>query len=267
MTFRELNERAAQKKPGRIAVISATHADNSIIASWETSGWQIERHDEQGEAAIAAAMESAAKKETDLLCIFSEEPVKVVRTLEQQLPRENGALVWLHGIEISAYPKVLWAAAAPSVHYENISEAVKVVQLIIRALNGFGYSEPRIALLSCVETISPGVPSTIWEAVLGHMGARGQFGKAIVDGPLALDLAVSPRAAENKKFKNAIGAQADVIVPPDLNSFLSFSGAIFLTGSQSAADVIIGAPCPIFITPHAMQSHTDLSLAAASLLM
>jgi hypothetical protein len=262
MIFSELRERAAQKKAGRITVIGATTADQSALQSWKKTDWLIRE-----ETGIESALEAAAKKETDLLCVFSDDPVKIIRAFERTLPKENGALVWLHGIGIAAYPKNLWAAAAPSAHYANIPEALKVVQQIIRALNGFGYVEPRIALLSCVEAISPGVPSTIWEAVLGHMGTRGQFGKAIVDGPLALDLAVSPHAAEDKKFKSAIGAQADAIMPPDLNSFLSFSSALFLTGEQESADIVIGAPCPIIITPSGLTRHTELSIAAASLLI
>ena len=262
MTFRELQERAAQKKAGRITVLGAASADQSTLKALRNDGRQIRE-----EATVEAAGEAAVKKETDLLCIFSEEPVKAIRTLERLLPQENGALVWLHGVGIAAYPKILWAAAAPSARYENISESLKAVQRIIKALNGFGYTEPRIALLSCVEAISPGVPSTIWEAVFGQMGARGQFGKAIVDGPLALDLAVSPHAAEDKKFKSAIGAQADAIVPPDLNSFLSFCSVLFLTGEQEAADVLIGAPCPIVMTPSGQTAHTRLSIAAASLLI
>jgi hypothetical protein len=259
MTFQQILERAAARKPGRIAVFGATDADAATLQRWSEMGWRIAQRDGKAEA--------ARREETDVLCVIGAEPVKTIRALERALSRENTRLTWLHGIEIAAYPKLLWAAATPGAHYENISESLKAVQTMIRALNSFGEAEPRVALLSCVEAISPGVPSTLWEAVLGHMGARGQFGKAKVDGPLAFDLAISPQAAEEKKFQSVVGAQADLIVPPDLNSFLSMCQALFLTGPQDAADVLVGGPCPVVLAPPGLQSHADRSLAAASLLV
>lgn len=262
MKFQELKDRAALKKSARLAVIGASPKDQAALDEWKKAGWQV-----RDESSFEAAVAIASKKETDLLCIFGTEPVKTIRAMEKLLPRENPPLVWLHGIEVPAYSKLLWAGCAPSAKYDNIPEALKVVQTMIRTLNTLGEAEPKAALLSCVEAISPGVPSTIWEAVLGHMGARGQFGKAKVDGPLALDLAVSPHACEEKKFKSDIGGQADLIVPPDLNSFLSLGTVLALSGEQQAADLVIGAPCPIIFAAPGEKDHADLGLAAASLLI
>ena len=267
MTFAELAQRAEKKKPGRMAVYGATDRDAATLQRWTEMGWRIAQRDGKGETGLAAWAEAAHREETDVLCVIGVEPVKTIRALERALSRESTRLTWLHGIEIAAYPKVLWAAATPGARYENVSESLTAVQTMIRALNSFGEAEPRVALLSCVEAISPGVPSTIWEAVLGHMGMRGQFGKAKVDGPLAFDLAVSPRAAEDKKFQSVVGAQADLIVPPDLNSFLSLCQALFLTGPQEAADVVVAGPCPVVLAPPGLQSHAEHSLAAASLLV
>jgi hypothetical protein len=196
-----------------------------------------------------------------------EEPLRAIRAMERELPEGSAPLCWLQGFELVAYPKLLWIGCAPGAHYDNVVDAVRAVETMIRALNALGESEPRVALLSCVEVISPSVPSTIWQAVLGHMGMRGQFGKAKVDGPLAFDLAVSPKSAEEKKFRSEIAAQADLIVPPDLNTFVSLTDALHLTGAHSAAGVVVGGPSPVALPPRCAEDHTDLSLAAASLLM
>ena len=267
MTFRELAARAAAKKPARMDVYGATDSDAATLRRWSEKGWRIVQCDGKGETGLAVLAEAARRKETDVLCVIGTEPVKTIRALERALPHETGPLSWLHGFEIPAYPKLLWTGSTPSVRYESVPDALRAVQAMIRALNAFGMDEPRVALLSCVEAISPGVPSTIWQAVLGHMGTRGQFGKAKVDGPMGFDLAVSPKSAAEKKFKSEIGAQADLLVPPDLNTFLSLASALFLTGPQEAADVVIGGPCPIFLTPPGLGNHAELSLAAASLLI
>jgi hypothetical protein len=238
MTFQELAERAKAKKAGRMDIIG--QADATIVRKWETRGWEIVRH--------------------------GEEPLRAIRAMESTLPEGTAPLCWLQGFEIAAYPKLLWIGCAPSARYDNIAEALRAVQTMIRALNAFGETEPRVALLSCVEAVSPGVPSTIWQAVLGHMGTRGQFGKAKVDGPLAFDLAVSPRSAEEKKFKSEIVAQADLIVPPDLNTFVSLTDAFHLTGAHAAAGVVTGGPCPIALPPPCSEDHAELSFVVASLL-
>ncbi|RPH92882.1 hypothetical protein EHM69_11800, partial [candidate division KSB1 bacterium] len=233
---------------------------------WEARGWKIKRQEGIDEG-IAKAVEAATKKETDLLFVSSLESVKILRSIERALPKENPPLTLLCGFELPAYQKLLWAGCTPGAHYDVIAESLKAVQAMIRAMTMLGEPEPKVALLSCVESISPGVPSTIWEAVLGHMGARGQFGKVKVDGPLALDLAISPQACADKNFKSEIGGQADLIVPPDLNSFASFVDLMHLTGEHQNATVIIGGPCPVAVSPLCSENHAQFSLAAASLLI
>jgi hypothetical protein len=267
MTFQELAQRAATKKPGRMDVYGASDSDAAVLRRWTDKGWRIVQREGKGETGLAVLVEAARRKETDVLCVIGVEPVKAIRGIERALPSKSAPLCCLQGFEIAAYPKVLWIGCTPSLRYDDVADALRAVQMMIRALNAFGMDEPRVALLSCVEAISPGVPSTIWQAVLGHMGTRGQFGKAKVDGPMGLDLAVSPKSAEEKKFKSEIGAQADLLVPPDLNTFLSLTDALHLTGVHAAAGVVVGGPCPILLPPPCSEDHTELSFVSASLLV
>lgn len=267
MNFTEILARAVQMKPGRMTVIGATAADAAAIKEWENRGWKIQRHEGDTGDGIAKAAENALKKETDLVFVSSADSIKVLRTFERALPKENLPLTLLCGMQIPTYSKLLWAGCTPGAKYDVIAESLKAVQGMIRAMTMFGEPEPKVALLSCVEAISPGVPSTIWEAVLGKMGSRGQFGKAKVDGPLALDLAISPQACADKNFKSDIGGQADLIVPPGVNSFVSFTDIVHLSGEHQNATVIFGGPCPVAVAPLCSENHAQFSLSAASLLM
>ena len=136
----------------------------------------------------------------------------------------------------------------------------------MRTLEELGEPAARVALLSCVELISPGVTSTVWEATLAHMSARGQFGKARIDGPLGFDLAVSPDAVVEKGVKTEIDGQADLLIPPDLNSFITLIDAIHLSGDHDAAGIIVGGPVPIAISPHRSARHVELSLQVSAVL-
>jgi phosphate acetyltransferase len=266
MMLQPLLDRAAGRKPGRIAALGASAFEKAELARWEARGWHIHYCGDELAECTAHAVNMAVKGEADMIFCSGDEQLKLVRLLDRAMPREYQPLSVLQGFEVPTYPKMLWVGFTPLGNYDSIPEAIKGVQVMVRTLAELGEAEAKVALLSCVETISPGVHSTIWEATLGHMSHRGQFGKAKVDGPLAFDLAVSPRAVDEKGLKSEIGGQADLLIPPDLNSFGSLTDAIHLTGEHRAVGLVVGGPCPIALPPHRSEHHLDLSLTIASLL-
>jgi len=135
------------------------------------------------------------------------------------------------------------------------------------ALKKLDDAAPRVALLSCVETISTGIPSTVWEGTIGQMCRRGQLGNVIVDGPLAFDLAVSPEAVRDKGVETDVNGRADLLIPPDLNTYCSMVDALHLSGQGSSAGVVLGTPCPVAL-PSRFAAEDDiwLSVQIANLL-
>jgi phosphotransacetylase len=182
------------------------------------------------------------------------------------LPGEFGPLSMMQALEVPTYPKLLWVGFSPLVKFDSVPVAIKCVEQMIKTLAKLGEEESRVALLSCVELISPNVTSTIWEATLAHMSQRGQFGKARVDGPLAMDLAISPHAVHEKGLKTEIAGEADLLIMPDLNSYITLTDLVHCTGEHRSAEIIVGGPCPVALAPHRSISHLDLSLQIASLL-
>jgi phosphotransacetylase len=139
--------------------------------------------------------------------------------------------------------------------------------MLVKALETLGEPAPRVALLSCVETVSPGIPSTVWEAEVAQMSKQGQFGAAIVDGPLGFDLAISPEAVRDKGVQTRVDGRADLLIPPDLNTFCSLLDALHLSGERKSAGLVLGAPCPIAMTwRYAGENDMWLSTKIASLL-
>jgi phosphotransacetylase len=271
MTFSDLLKSFMNCKPSRIAAVGASPEEKVILQKWEERGWKVQHFSGDLSEAITAAVKSALQGETDALFCSGADHLKISRSieraLEQVVPGEYDPLTLMQALEVPAYPKLLWVGCTPTIVYTQITAAIKSVQAMVKTLDKLNEPAPRVALLSCVEVVSPAVASTVWEATLAHMSARGQFDKAIVDGPLGFDLAISPAAVADKGVKTEVNGQADLLVPPDVNSFVTLLDAIHLTGTHQAAGIIVGGPCPIALPPHRSLRHVDTSLQVVSLLM
>jgi phosphate acetyltransferase len=265
--FTQISERAAQQRPQSLEVIGATPLHRTALKEWEKRGWTVKHAAGEMADGLKSALDSASRKETDLILCAGHDHLSLVRTLDRAISGNHPPLTILHGFEVAAYPKILWVGFSPLIRYENPADAVKSVQLVSGAMIKLGEPEPKVALLSCVETVSAGVPSTVWEATLGTMGRRNQFGKTRVDGPVAFDLAISAHAIKEKNFKTEVGPDADLLIPPDVNSFGTLTDAIHLTGLHQAAVLVPGAPCPVVLTTACESDHLHLSLQVASLLV
>ena len=148
----------------------------------------------------------------------------------------------------------------------TLEEKVDIVQNAIELAHALGAVEARVAALSAMETVNPKVPSTIEAAALCKMADRGQITGAVLDGPLALDNAISPEAAAIKKIASPVAGRANVLVVPDLEAGNMLAKSLtFLVGAD-AAGIVLGARVPIILTSRADAVITRLaSCAVASL--
>jgi phosphate acetyltransferase len=267
MKFLTITERAAAVKALRIDAVGLSPLHRTALKECDKRGWTVKERAGEWKDGLQGAIEAAGKKETDVIFCAADSQLQLVRALNQHITGNHPPLTILHGFEVAAYPKILWVGYSPLIRYENTGDAVKSVQTMIGALMKLGEAEPKVALLSCVETVSAGVPSTVWEAILGQMSRRGQFGKAKVDGPLAFDLAISAHAVKEKNLKSDVGPDADLLVPPDLNSFGTLTDGIHLSGGHEAAMIVLGGPCPLVLSATCGADHVSLSLQTASLLI
>ena len=126
-----------------------------------------------------------------------------------------------------------------------------------------GFPEVRVAILSAMETVNPKVPSTIEAAALCKMAERGQITGAVLDGPLALDNAISPEAAAIKHIVSPVAGRANLLVVPDLEAGNMLAKSLsFLAGADSAG-IVLGARVPIILTSRADTLMARLASCAA----
>jgi phosphate acetyltransferase len=150
----------------------------------------------------------------------------------------------------------------------SLEVKVDIVQNAIDLAHNLGTNEVRVAILSAMETVNSKVPSTLEAAALCKMADRGQITGAILDGPLALDNAISPEAAAIKKIKSEVAGRANVLIVPDLEAGNMLAKSLTFLADADAAGIVLGARVPIILTSRADSVLTRLaSCAIASLIV
>jgi phosphate acetyltransferase len=130
-----------------------------------------------------------------------------------------------------------------------------------------GIADVRVAILSAMETVTAKVPSTIEAAALCKMADRGQIIGAVLDGPLALDNAISPEAAEIKKIASPVAGRANILVVPDLEAGNMLAKSLSFLAHADAAGIVLGARVPVILTSRADSLLTRLASCAVAVLV
>lgn len=136
---------------------------------------------------------------------------------------------------------------------EILNNAKSIAQLL-------GIEIPRVAVLSAVEKVNIKMQSTVDAAILSKMGERKQFGKdCIVEGPLALDNAISLESAHHKGLFNEVVGKADILIAPDIDTGNILGKSILYFAGTQAGGLIIGAECPIIMLSRSDDKETRLN--------
>jgi phosphate acetyltransferase len=170
-------------------------------------------------------------------------------------------------MDVPGHPSALMITDAAVNIAPSLKDKVDIVQNAIDLAHALGAADVRVAILSAMETVNPDVPSTVEAAALCKMADRGQITGAVLDGPLALDNAISPDAAAIKKINSPVAGQANVLVVPDLEAGNMLAKSLSFLAGADAAGIVLGARVPIVLTSRADVEITRLaSCAVASLL-
>ncbi|MCX5590946.1 phosphate acetyltransferase [Alcaligenes endophyticus] len=169
-------------------------------------------------------------------------------------------------MSVPSYAEPLFITDAAINIFPDLNTKADIVQNAIDLHLGLGLGTPRVAILSAVEQVTDKIPSTIEAAALCKMADRGQIVGGVLDGPLALDNAISPEAARIKNICSAVAGCAQILVVPDLESGnMLAKNLIFLTGAK-AAGIVLGARVPIVLTSRADSEITRLASCAVATL-
>lgn len=169
-------------------------------------------------------------------------------------------------VEVSSHDKLLGVTDAAINITPDLAAKAQILQNAIDLFHLLGVETPKVAALSAVETVNPEIASTLDAACLTLMAQRGQITGATVDGPLAFDNAISPRAAKEKNISSPVAGDADILLVPDLVAGNILAKNLEYLAGAIAAGVALGLSVPVVLTSRADPAPARLaSLALAAL--
>jgi phosphate acetyltransferase len=149
----------------------------------------------------------------------------------------------------------------------TLEDKIDIIQNAVDLVHKIGSAEARVAILSAMETVNPKIASTVEAAALCKMADRGQISGAILDGPLALDNALSPEAVAVKKIVSPVAGRANILVVPNLEAGNMLAKSLFLLAGADGAGIVMGARVPIILTSRADALLTRLASCAVAVLI
>ena len=170
-------------------------------------------------------------------------------------------------MDVPNHPNVLIITDAAINIFPTLAEKVDIVQNAIDLAHALRIAQPKVAILSAMEKVNPGLQSTVEAAALCKMADRGQITGGLLDGPLALDNAISPEAAKIKNISGPVAGHADILVVPDLEAGNMLAKSLTFLMDADSAGVVLGARVPITLTSRADSVQSRLASCAVAALV
>jgi len=169
-------------------------------------------------------------------------------------------------MDVPTYPKPLFITDAAVNIFPTLEDKVDIVQNAIELAQALGIKQPKVAILSAVETITSKIPSTIDAAALCKMADRDQIIGGLLDGPLALDNAIDRAAAAVKHIASPVAGDADILLVPNLEAGNMLAKELTFLANADAAGIVLGARVPIILTSRADNVRTRMASCAVAAL-
>jgi len=180
--------------------------------------------------------------------------------------RGQGILSHLAAYELPGYPRLLFMTDGGININPSLEQKVEIIRNAVEFLHRLGLAEPKVAILSANEVVTPKMPVTVEAETLVGLAREGAFGRAVVEGPLPMDLAVSEKAARMKNFHSKVAGQADLLVVPTIEAGNILGKTIIYLANGTMAGVVVGSRVPAVMNSRADTSMGKLvSLAMACL--
>ncbi|WP_153130655.1 phosphate acetyltransferase [Dechloromonas hortensis] len=170
-------------------------------------------------------------------------------------------------MDVPSLDRAIFVTDAAINIFPSMEDKMHIIQNAIDLAHSLGIEQPKVAILSAMETINPKLQSTIEAGALCKMADRGQITGGILDGPLALDNAVDLNAAKIKKIESPVAGQADILVVPDLEAGNMLAKSLSFMADADAAGIVLGARVPIILTSRADSVLTRLASCAVAALV
>ncbi|WP_454720264.1 MULTISPECIES: phosphate acetyltransferase [Cupriavidus] len=220
-------------------------------------------------AAAARAVAAVRAGEAELLMkgsLHTDELMHEVTAAATGL-RTARRLSHVFAMDVPSYHKPLFITDAAVNIFPTLNDKADICRNAIDLLRVLGIGNPKVAILSAVETVTDKIPSTIDAAALCMMSRRGQIEGGILDGPLAFDNAISREAAVTKGIVSEVAGDPDILLVPDLESGNMLAKQLTFLAGAEAAGIVLGARVPIILTSRADSVRARIGSCAIAVLV
>jgi phosphate butyryltransferase len=214
----------------------------------DLSGFRRIDEDDPIEAA-ARAVDMVAEGQADLLMKGKLSTPDILRLVleERRGLRGDRLLSHVAVVKVRDYPKLLIFSDGGMVIQPDLKQKVDIIRNAIMLANRLGVDRPKVALLASLETVHPDIPETLDAAEIVSMSRKHQLPDAVIEGPMAMDIAVSSRAAQMKGVSSEVSGDVDILIVPNIASGnIGVKGLVYLAGAQ-VGGLILGARRPIVL--------------------
>jgi phosphate butyryltransferase len=183
--------------------------------------------------------------------IGTEKYMRLILDKECGLLPPGAVLSHVGILEAPEHPKLLIVSDVAVIPYPDIGQKIKMIGYCVDVARALGIDTPKVAIIAATEKVSVKMQPTVDAAVIRTMADRGQIKGAIVDGPLALDVAVSPECCTIKGLKSPVGGDADVLIFPNIEAGNSFYKSVTRIAKGRLAAIVAGTTAPCVLTSRA----------------
>ncbi len=270
--FEELRERLRQGEPCRVAAIEATDSHSSeAVETAVREGWAKVTNLTTGDPQRSAdeAVQMVRNGEADVIMkgiINTDVLLRAVLNKEHGLLPKGNVLTHLSAIYLPMLGRIILMGDPAVIPYPTLEQREAMIRYTVKLAAAYGIEKPRIALIHCTEKVSEKFPLTLDYVQLIEKSKRGEFGKAIVDGPTDLKCAICKESADIKGIVSPLEGRADMLMMPDIEAGNVFYKTLTAFTDAQLAVGLMGATCPISLTSRSDSMETKLnSLAMACL--
>jgi phosphate butyryltransferase len=225
-------------------------------------------HTETDQQACQLAVSAVTQGKAD---VVMKGMVQTADFLRAVLNKETGLrgkkmLSHVATFEVPGFPQLIHVTDPALNITPTLPEKVHIVENVIPYCHSLGHPHPKIAALAAVEVVNPDMPATLDAATLTQMNRRGQIKGATIDGPFALDNAISIESAHHKGIDSPVAGVADVLLVPDIAAGNILYKSMVYFAKSKMGGLVLGARCPIILTSRSDSPEAKLYSMALAVL-
>jgi len=217
----------------------------------------------------ALARDLVREKNADILMkglISTDEYMRLILDKEKGLLPQGKILSHIAVMSIPTYHKLLFVSDVAVIPLPDLKQKIAITNYAIEIAHKFGIEKPKVAIIGATEKVSDKMQATIDASIIAKMWERKQFPDSIIDGPLALDVAISKEACEIKGLKSPVDGDADILIFPNIESGNVFFKSVTYLANGKLAAIVVGTTAPCVLTSRADSEESKFySIALAAL--